>query len=113
RDGRRDSSSDWGSVCGMERTRLWNGVEVTDTIGCCVAMGICETMGADGVMAWVVDEGTTDMTGASDTADAMVMAGMGPSCETTGGEAGEGNTALLGADADAGIRAREMDTGMS
>ncbi|KAH9299808.1 hypothetical protein KI387_031490, partial [Taxus chinensis] len=55
-------------------------------------------------MVWVVDNGTTDMTSVSETTDATVMVGMGPSYKTTGGEAGEGNTTLLGADVAAGIR---------
>ena len=40
-----------GSVCGMERTRFWNEVGVTDTMGGCVVMGICETMGVEWAMA--------------------------------------------------------------
>ncbi|KAH9328308.1 hypothetical protein KI387_000416, partial [Taxus chinensis] len=75
----------------MERMRFWNGVRVIDTMGGCVTMGICETMGADCVMVCVVDEGTTDMTGARENVDVAVMMGMGPNCETTEGKAGEGN----------------------
>ncbi|KAH9316864.1 hypothetical protein KI387_018633, partial [Taxus chinensis] len=68
----------------MERMRFWNGVGVTDTTGGCVAMGICETMGADCVMVWVVNEGTTDTTGASDTTDAAVMAIWGLAAKLSG-----------------------------
>ncbi|KAH9303426.1 hypothetical protein KI387_015009, partial [Taxus chinensis] len=103
-DGRSDSSSDWGQRLRMERTRFWNGVGVTDTTGGCVVIGICETMGADGVMVWVVNEGTKDTTGVTDTADAVVIAGMGPSCETIGGKVGEGNAILVGTDVEVGIR---------
>ncbi|KAH9312052.1 hypothetical protein KI387_027087, partial [Taxus chinensis] len=80
----------------MERMRFWNGLGVTNTTGGPVAIGICERMG--------VDEGEIDTTGATDTADVMLMVGMGPSYETTRGEAGEGITALLGDDVEEGIR---------
>ncbi|KAH9291631.1 hypothetical protein KI387_043180, partial [Taxus chinensis] len=83
-----------------------------NTMGGCVAMCICDTMGVDCAMVWVVDEGTTDTTCAREIADTVVMAGMGTSCETTGGEVGEGNAALLGADAIAVKREVEIDTGM-
>ncbi|KAH9313210.1 hypothetical protein KI387_028245, partial [Taxus chinensis] len=78
-----------GRDCGMERTRFWNGVGGTDTMVGYVAIGICESMGVDGVMVWVVNEGTTDITGLTDTVDVVVIVGMGPSCETTGGKTDE------------------------
>ncbi|KAH9295060.1 hypothetical protein KI387_038648, partial [Taxus chinensis] len=63
-----------GSVCGIERMRLWNGVGVTDTTDGCVTMGIFEMMGVDWAMAWVVNEGITNTTSTSDIANVTVMA---------------------------------------
>ncbi|KAH9316055.1 hypothetical protein KI387_024682, partial [Taxus chinensis] len=53
--------------------------------------GICETIGMDEVMFWVVGEGILDVAGAIDVADVAVIVGMGPSYETTGGKAGVGS----------------------
>ncbi|KAH9296501.1 hypothetical protein KI387_040089, partial [Taxus chinensis] len=57
---------------------------VIDTRGGCVAMGICETIGTDEVMFWVVDEGIVDVAGVINVVDVAVIAGIGPSCEMTG-----------------------------
>ncbi|KAH9309151.1 hypothetical protein KI387_037062 [Taxus chinensis] len=100
------------SVCRMERIIFWNGVGITETTGGCFAIGIYETMGTDEVMVWVVNEGTKNTTGVTDTTDAMVIEGMGPIYENTRDKVGEGNTALVGADAEVGIRVGEMDTSM-
>ncbi|KAH9288916.1 hypothetical protein KI387_033033, partial [Taxus chinensis] len=59
---------------------------VTDIMGVCVAIGICEIMGMDGVMLWVVDEGTTDTIGTTDVANTTIIVGVGPNCEITGGK---------------------------
>ncbi|KAH9295658.1 hypothetical protein KI387_039246, partial [Taxus chinensis] len=72
-------------------------VGVADTMGGCVVIGICEIMGADGIMLWVVDKGIVDMAGAIDVSDVVVKAGTGPSYESTGGKEGEGNVQPVGA----------------
>ncbi|KAH9308793.1 hypothetical protein KI387_036704, partial [Taxus chinensis] len=94
---------------GMERKIFWNVVGVIDTTSGCVAISIYETMGLDRVMVWVVEEGTTYTTGVTDTTDVMVITGMGPNFETTGGKVGEGNTTLVEDDVEVGIREGEMD----
>ncbi|KAH9311635.1 hypothetical protein KI387_026670, partial [Taxus chinensis] len=90
----------------MERMRFWNGVGVTDTMGGCVTMGIYQIMGVEFAKVWVVDEGTKNMKGTRETADVVVMVGMGPSCETTRGKVGEG-------DVTTGTREGEIDIDMS
>ncbi|KAH9309052.1 hypothetical protein KI387_036963, partial [Taxus chinensis] len=65
---------------------------VIDIGGGCVAMGIYETKGMDKVMFWVVDEGIVDATGALDVANMAVIAGIGSSCEMTGGKVDVGST---------------------
>ncbi|KAH9297110.1 hypothetical protein KI387_028792, partial [Taxus chinensis] len=79
---------------------FWYGVVVTDIRGGCVAIGICETMGADEAMFWVVDEGMVETAGVTDVEDASVKANKGPSCDMTGEKAGEGNVEPEGADAE-------------
>ncbi|KAH9306744.1 hypothetical protein KI387_011148, partial [Taxus chinensis] len=72
---------------------------VTDTGGGSVAMGICETIGADEVVFWVVFKGMVDVAGVTDVADAAVIVGIGPSCEMTGGKVDAGRVEPDGADA--------------
>ncbi|KAH9302721.1 hypothetical protein KI387_014304, partial [Taxus chinensis] len=86
---------------------------VTDTEGGCVATGICETIGVDEVMFWVVGEGIVDVAGATDVVDAVVIAGIGLSYEMIGGKVDEGSVELEGADAEVGVRVRGIDMGMS
>ncbi|KAH9311744.1 hypothetical protein KI387_026779, partial [Taxus chinensis] len=50
---------------------------------------------------------------AIDVADATVIAGIGPSYEMNGGNAGVGSTELGGTDVEVGTRFRGIDTGMS
>ncbi|KAH9302344.1 hypothetical protein KI387_013927, partial [Taxus chinensis] len=72
---------------------------VTDTGGGSVATGICETIGVDEVVFWVVGEGIVDVVGAMDVADVEVIAGIGPSCEMIGGKVDAGSVEPDGADA--------------
>ncbi|KAH9312136.1 hypothetical protein KI387_027171 [Taxus chinensis] len=99
--------------CGVERIMLQNGVGVIVTRGGCVVMGICEIIGMDEVMFWVVDEGIVDVMGAIDVVDVAVITGIGPSCEMTGGKVDVGSTELEGVDAEVGTSVCGIDTGMS
>ncbi|KAH9287452.1 hypothetical protein KI387_031569, partial [Taxus chinensis] len=73
---------------------------------------ICEIIGADEVMFWVVGKGIVDVVGAIDVADVVVIAGIGPSYEMTRGKGGEGSTELEGADAEVGMSVRGIDMGI-
>ncbi|KAH9316820.1 hypothetical protein KI387_044558, partial [Taxus chinensis] len=53
-----------------------------------------------------------DVAGATEVADMTVIAGIGPSCEMTGGKVDAGSTEPDGADAGVGVRVRGIDTGM-
>ncbi|KAH9293397.1 hypothetical protein KI387_041400, partial [Taxus chinensis] len=77
---------------------------VTDMGGGNVATGMCETLGVDEVVFGVVVEGMVDVTGATEMADVAVIAGIGPSCEMTGGKVDAGSTEPDGADAGVGMR---------
>ncbi|KAH9300945.1 hypothetical protein KI387_012528, partial [Taxus chinensis] len=63
-------------------------------------MGICETIGTNKAMFWMVDEGIVDVAGAIDVADTVVITGMGPSYEMIRDKAGVGSAELEGADAE-------------
>ncbi|KAH9313600.1 hypothetical protein KI387_022227, partial [Taxus chinensis] len=76
----------------------------TNTRGGCVATGICETIGVDEVTFWVVGESIVNVAGVIDVADAAVIAGIGPSCKTTGGKANADNVESEGADTAVGTR---------
>lgn len=66
-----------GKDCGMEWTRFWNGVWVTDTMGGCDAIGIYVMAGADGAMLKVDGEGIVDTTGVIDVVGATVIEDVG------------------------------------
>ncbi|KAH9305694.1 hypothetical protein KI387_010098, partial [Taxus chinensis] len=58
----------------------------------------------------VVVEGTVDVMGAIEVADAEVIAGIGPNCEMTGGKVDAGSIEPDAADAGVGARVRGIDT---
>ncbi|KAH9298515.1 hypothetical protein KI387_030197, partial [Taxus chinensis] len=61
----------------------------------------------------VVVEGTVDVTGATEVADAAVITGIGPNCETTRDKVDAGSTELDGANTGVGARVRGIDMGVS
>ncbi|KAH9298105.1 hypothetical protein KI387_029787, partial [Taxus chinensis] len=73
-----------------------------DTRGGCVIMGICETIGMNEVIFWVIGKGIVDIMGAIDVADVAVIARIGPICEMTGAKEGVGNTEPEGVDTEVG-----------
>ncbi|KAH9311608.1 hypothetical protein KI387_026643, partial [Taxus chinensis] len=85
---------------------------VADNGGGSVATGICETLWADEVTFWMVAEGMVDVAGVTYIADMAVIAGIGPSCETTGDKVDAGSVELDGANAGVGVRVGGIDMGM-
>ncbi|KAH9331752.1 hypothetical protein KI387_003860, partial [Taxus chinensis] len=79
---------------------------VTDTGGGNVAMGMCETLGADDIVFGVVVDGMVDVTGATEVTYTAVIAGIGPNCETNGGKVDARSTKPDGVDAGVGARVR-------
>ncbi|KAH9309021.1 hypothetical protein KI387_036932, partial [Taxus chinensis] len=64
---------------------------VANTGGGNVAMGMYETLGKDEVMFGVVAKGMVDVISATGVTDVVVIAGIGPNCEMTGGKVEAGN----------------------
>ncbi|KAH9317562.1 hypothetical protein KI387_019331, partial [Taxus chinensis] len=82
---------------------------IIDTGGGNVAMGMCETLGADEVGFGVVVAGMVDVAGATEVADVVFIEDIGPSCETIGGKVDAGNTEPDGDDAGVGERVGGID----